>query len=206
VLSGGEKARLALAKMLLRPANFLVLDEPTSHLAIDACEVLEEALADYAGTLMLISHDRSFLNALATRVVDVRAGVLTPHLGNYDDYLRTSAGAATAAPPDAGPEAEEDRDAAKRARIEQRQAAKDRDRRLARARRRATELEQEIPRVESQLTELDWRAAEPDVYRDGEAMRAVEAERAGLRQALEALYAEWEALTVEVESLEASGD
>src|SRR2546427_1983959 len=87
VLSGGEKARVALAKMLVRPAALLCMDEPTNHLDLAAREVLEEALAGFPGTIVFISHDRYFINRLATTVVEIIRGTLTRHPGNYHDYL-----------------------------------------------------------------------------------------------------------------------
>jgi len=204
VLSGGEKARLALAKMLLRPANFLILDEPTNHLDVNACEVLEEALVGYTGTLMLISHDRAIINALATRVIDVSGGVLREHLGNYDDYLREQAAgsAALRAPVSESAAAEGDVSAAKRERIEARRRIKERARHLGRVRKRLAALEDEIAQLEGRLERLTWRAADPEVCRDGDAARTVEAERAEIRDAIDGRYGEWERLATEIEDAE----
>ncbi len=189
VLSGGEKARLALAKLLLRPSNVLVLDEPTNHLDVSACEVLEHALAAYAGTLVVISHDRAFLNALATRVIEVRGGVLREFLGNYDDYLERVSGAAlatTAAPAGAAPGGADRGGMRERARAERREAE--------RSRRRFAALEAEISEKESALEALTLRLADPELWRDPEQARRLGADRDAQRTALDGLYPEWERL------------
>jgi len=220
VLSGGEKARLALARMLLRPANFLVLDEPTNHLDVEACEVLEQALREYDGTVLVISHDRDFLNALATRVIEIRAGTLREFPGNYDAYLAASeapgagagavpghgvpgaasgpAPAAAAETAPAPPPSLADKEARKEARARSRERRKERERKG----RTLGRLEAEIGEREQAMESLGWRLADPEVHRDGERARALEAERGALRGEIERLYGDWERLAAEVEALD----
>ena len=204
VLSGGEKARLALAKLLLHPANLLVLDEPTNHLDVEAREVLEGALSEYGGTLVFISHDRTFINTLANRTVEVRDGALRSFPGNYDDYLRRVAPAAepparlaseaVAEAPAARPEAAGDARERNRLRRERSKAKE-------RAERRLAKLEAEILERETAAEQLAWRLGDPEVARDGEQVRALEAERQALRDAIAAHYRDWERLAAEIEAL-----
>jgi ATP-binding cassette subfamily F protein 3 len=203
VLSGGEKSRLALAKLLLRPSNLLVLDEPTNHLDLAACEVIESALKSYEGTLLFISHDRTFINALATRVVDVRAGVLTDFPGNYDRYLERLSRSPPA--PDPAEDTARKADApalSKRERMAAREHEKARARRLQRYRNRLAATEQEIVEREGHLETLSQRLGEPEVYRDGPAVRTIEQGRSNTRARIDALYREWERLVAEIEAAE----
>jgi ATP-binding cassette subfamily F protein 3 len=102
VLSGGERSRLALAKLLLSPANCLLLDEPTNHLDLTAKEVLLDALKSYGGTIVIVAHDRYLLDELPTQVIEVGSGAAVRYLGNYEDYLRAKETAAAAPPPPSG--------------------------------------------------------------------------------------------------------
>ena len=94
VLSGGERNRYALARILVSPANFLLLDEPTNHLDLRAKEVLLEAVRNFTGTVVFVSHDRYFIDALATKVLEVESGHVHVYPGNYEDYLHRKAGIA----------------------------------------------------------------------------------------------------------------
>ncbi len=201
VLSGGEKARLALAKLLLRPRNLLVLDEPTNHLDVDSCDVLEEALRAYTGTLLFISHDRDFIDALATRVVEVKHGALNDYPGNYSDYARASSRASEPIASATG-DAESTLPTTKQERIAAREREKQRTRALERARKRLAALEEEILEREERIEALTAQLAEPDVYSDGDFVRATLAERDEVRAAIDAHYVDWEAAAAEIETLE----
>ncbi len=209
VLSGGERARVALARLLLVPANLLILDEPTNHLDLDSSEALIEALKGYAGTLLFVSHNRSFLNQLATVVWEVKDGGILPNPGNLDDWLyhQRQLAAAEAANGDATAPAGAIGDAArggtrdrKRAEAEARNA---RYRLEKPIREEIAQLEAEIEAREREEREATAALADPALYQDfALAKPHIDRQRAA-REALEGLYAAWEAAH---ERLAALGD
>jgi ATP-binding cassette subfamily F protein 3 len=205
VLSGGEKARVALAKMLVRPAAFLCLDEPTNHLDLTSKEVLEEALQAFTGTIVFISHDRYFINRIASHVVEVDRGRLTVFLGNYDDYLeQKSRSAATAvsqmppriatAKPSAIPSGPGGRGGTAAAR-------KDLEREMKAIRSRLHLVEQQIHELEARLAEIGLALADPDLYRDGERARAIAQSRKDTEQQVAWLMKEWEDLSLHLSTV-----
>ena len=185
VLSGGEKARVALARMLVRPAALLAMDEPTNHLDLVSREVLEEALVAFPGTLVFISHDRYFINRVATRIAEVEAGVLTAYAGDYDDYreakARRAAPMATAAPVIPAPVSAPVPGPRPRAQIRE-------------LRRRRDDLESQIHALEGRLQELTTAFGDPRLYADGERVRAIARERRDAEEEVAGLLREWETL------------
>jgi ATP-binding cassette subfamily F protein 3 len=192
VLSGGEKSRLALARLLLEHANTLILDEPTNHLDMDAREALCAALADFEGTLVFVSHDRAFIDALCTRVIEVAPGDGAARIrsfpGDFADYERALERDSEQAEPAPSPmRAELHRP--QRADASERRA---RERDLRRLRARVGELESGIAEIETRIAEIDARCAAPEVARDGTRMRELAQERRELDSRLAQAYASWE--------------
>ena len=200
VLSGGEKNRVALAKMLLRPANVLLLDEPTNHLDLASKDVLLDALKSFAGTILFVSHDRYFIDALATRVVEVNNGVLTSFPGSYEDYLEKSVASIAAKQAvcpvsvSSGNCANDMNVPSKAERMQRRDEEKQKQREDRARQKRIAELEAQIEEHETLLNALEQRMTDPDFFRDAEASRSASEEHDILTRKLSAFYAEWEAI------------
>ncbi|MBM3736230.1 MAG: ABC-F family ATP-binding cassette domain-containing protein [Acidobacteria bacterium] len=195
VLSGGERNRYALARLLLRPANFLLLDEPTNHLDMRAKEVLLEALREYTGTVLFVSHDRYFLDHLATRVFEVAEGEVRIYPGNYEDYLwrisgKPLPGLDAALTPAAAPAvaAEKPASGGKRANPIK----------VQKMREQLAGIEAEVAALESTMTELE---AELAVFRSAEETQRVTTRIAASRQRHEGLLAEWERVSADIEEM-----
>ena len=197
-LSGGEKARVALAKLMLQKANFLILDEPTNHLDLDSKEVLENALIDYPGTLLFVSHDRYFINRIATRVLELSQDHAEEYLGDYDYYTEKKAQQLELEEmkrqekEQAQPAGKVKQDT-KRTYEEEKEWKKKERQRL----RRIEEIEAAVSSAEEKISANEELLCDPEVYQDHEKVQTIHAENEALNQELEQLLAEWEELSSE---------
>ncbi|HHT7190367.1 TPA: ABC-F family ATP-binding cassette domain-containing protein [Bacillus cereus] len=194
-LSGGQKARLALAKLMMQKSNLLILDEPTNHLDLNSKEILENALIDYPGTLLFVSHDRYFINRVTTTVVELSTEGAQEYLGDYDYYV------------------EKKNEMIERAELEQQENAVDvpvqkvvaqeklnyleekERKKLERQRtRKIEELEQSIVEFEEEIAALEDQLCLPEIYADYEKASEITTKKQTLQEQLEACMAEWEEL------------
>jgi ATP-binding cassette subfamily F protein 3 len=202
VLSGGERSRLVLCKLLLSPANCLLLDEPTNHLDIRSKDILMESLREYGGTLVFVSHDRYFLDGLATKVLEVGNGAAVPYLGNYEDYLarKTAEPEAQAGPPgDPG----KGTGAPVRAEAASRERGKKRVNpyKVKEVSDRIEAVEAAIHTHEARIAALAQRLATEELYRDYTLFRATIEEHQQLEGELSRFMEEWERLQGELSRL-----
>lgn len=203
-ISGGERGRVSLAKLMLSESNFLILDEPTNHLDIASKEILEDALNSYTGTVLYVSHDRYFINRTASRILDLSGRILTNYLGNYDYYLEKkqeslaaslSEPASSTLSSSSGAGGKEQESSAKLSWKEQKE-------RQALQRKRGNELkrtEERIEMLESRDVEIDSLMAQPDVCTNVARLQELSREKEDIRAELETLLERWEALESELD-------
>ena len=192
-LSGGERGRVSLAKLMLSEANFLILDEPTNHLDIASKEILEKALNEYTGTVLYVSHDRYFINQTATRIMDLVNGTFVNYIGNYDYYLekKEALTAAYAVP------LQNASSSASSAESETKLDWKSQKEAQAKERKRQNDLkkvEEKIALLESRDKAIDDEMSNPDIFTNSVKCQELSKEKADIMEELESLYEEWELL------------
>ena len=198
VLSGGEKSRVALVKLMLSEANFLILDEPTNHLDINSREILEESLQNYDGTLLVVSHDRYFINKLATRVLEFEENGLLDYQGDYSGFMEYKSKYRKVSS-----------DAKGEGKVSvsklERQAAKEEQARSRRLEKQLADTEREIGNIELRLSQIEIEMCSENAASDHVLLSRLHEEQTGLQARLEELYELWERLASEAQKPE-SGD
>ncbi|NLN14576.1 MAG: ABC-F family ATP-binding cassette domain-containing protein [Tissierellia bacterium] len=182
-LSGGEKGRLSLLKLMLSKANFLLMDEPTNHLDIDSKEVLEDALLDYEGTVLVISHDRYFLNRVADKILELTEDGIQEYLGNYDYYLEKKN--------EVNYEEEDDQAKTKTQIKLERKKEKELQAKERERKKKIAKLEERIADLEDSIEEIDKQLYDPKIYEDHQQVVELNRKREELQASLDELYEEW---------------
>ncbi len=189
-LSGGERGRVSLAKLMLSNANFLILDEPTNHLDIMSKEILESALNRYTGTVLYVSHDRYFINKTASRIMELSANTVTNYIGNYDYYLEKRD---ILAPKEVKQVSSEKNTAVK----DDWKAQKEEQAKLRKRQNDIAKIEKSIEQLEKDNSELDEQLALPEVYSDVKQIMKLNEKKQEIEKKLEKLYEDWEALSAD---------
>jgi ATP-binding cassette, subfamily F, member 3 len=205
VLSGGEKSRLALAKMLLKPANVLILDEPTNHLDMKSKKVLQDALSRYEGTFLIVSHDRAFLEPIVNKVIEVGNGSVRTFIGSISDYIakkrQEKDGAVSSvqvAEQKAGGVREPSDKDRKRIEAERRQQLSVK---LRPFKEQVESIEREIATLESRHKEIESAMLDPELYKNATEAKKITNERKEIEQHLAHAYDRWEAIQTEIEKI-----
>lgn len=206
VLSGGEKSRLALAKMLLNPGNFLIFDEPTNHLDMQSKSILQQALQQYEGTLMIVSHDRDFLDPIVNKTLEVQHGHIKTWLGNVSYYLdKKSEENATAQriedqkKPDKESGNNLSRKEQRRMEAEKRNAL---SKKIKPLKKRIEEIEKEIETMEERKSEIEEAMADPGFYDDPDKVKSVSIEYEAIKSGLAENLNKWEEVAGRIEFVE----
>lgn len=197
-LSGGERGRVSLAKLVLSNANFLILDEPTNHLDIMSKEILEDALNGYEGTILYVSHDRYFINRTAHRILDLTEGQFVSYVGNYDYYLEKHDTVMAAIEASTPQSADADNTAATRAAESEVKldwkAQKEEQARLRKKENDLKKCEEKIAELEARISEIDTEMSDPAIGTQVAKLQELSKEQAACQEQLEKLYEQWEEL------------
>ena len=199
-LSGGERGRVALAKLMLSDANFLILDEPTNHLDITSKEILEEALKSYTGTVFFVSHDRYFINQTATRILELTGETVVNYIGNYDYYLEKHdqmVALYVKKPEDEAQTEASVKETAQKVDWQTQKAEQARIRKIENALKKA---EEKIAELEEKIASIDAECAKPEVAVNSAKLGELTKQQSEYQEELEKQYEVWEELSMELDA------